>query len=568
MTTQHRCAGASSHQTVDWHGIAWASCHREVKRLQARIVKATQEGKHGKVKALQWLLTHSFSGKALAVKRVTENRGKATAGVDRVTWSTPQAKGNGITSLARRGYQPLPLRRLMIPKTNGKLRPLGIPCMKDRAMQALHLLALEPIAETTGDRNSYGFRPGRCAADALEHCFKALSRKNSAEWVLDADITGCFDNIDHSWLLANVPTDRETLAKWLKSGFIDNGTFHLTESGTPQGGIVSPVLANLALDGLQQRLRDEFPLHVTEGRRAKVNLVRYADDFVITGATQELLRDKVVPVVTEFLARRGLWLSPEKTKIVHISEGFDFLGQNVRKFNGKLLITPAAKSVSTLLAKVKAVVTKHRTSKQADMIRALNPLIKGWATYHRHACSSATFQDVDNQIWRYLWHWAKRRHPKKGMRWVKDKYFTARRNRNWVFADTTTASTDDITATLGLASDVKIQRHSLIKGDANPFDPAWATYFDARLGFKMVGQLRGRRKLLGYWLEQEGKCPVCQTKITRESGWHLHHIVRRVDGGPDTSSNQVLVHPNCHSQIHSLGLKVVKPARDSGLRKA
>ncbi len=242
-----------------WHGINWADVHRQVRRLQARIVKATQEGRHNKVKALQWLLTHSFSGKALAVKRVTDNQGKNTAGLDKVTWKTPAAKTNAIASMRRRGYSPLPLRRILIPKKNGKMRPLGIPTMKDRAMQALYLLALEPIAETTADPNSYGFRPERSTADAGEQCFTALAKRKSAEWVLEADIKGCFDNISHDWMIKHVPTDKTILQKWLKAGYVFQHELFPTEAGTPQGGIISPALANMTLDGLEAMLSARFP---------------------------------------------------------------------------------------------------------------------------------------------------------------------------------------------------------------------------------------------------------------------------------------------------------------------
>jgi len=259
MTTQEiACAGAPLHESVSWHSIDWAKCYREVRRLQARIVKATREGKHSKVKALQWILTHSFSGKALAVRRVTENQGKRTPGVDRVTWSTPEAKSEAVLSLRRHGYRPRPLRRIYIPKANGKKRPLGIPTMKDRAMQALYLLALEPIAETTGDKDSYGFRPGRSVADAIRQCHTVLAWKRSAEWVLEADIEGCFDNISHDWLAKNIPMDKAILKSWLKAGYVESGSLFPTETGTPQGGIISPVLANMALDGLQEVLGKSF----------------------------------------------------------------------------------------------------------------------------------------------------------------------------------------------------------------------------------------------------------------------------------------------------------------------
>ena len=226
---------------VSWPGINWVEVQRQVRRLQARIVKATQEGRHNKAKALQWLLTHSFSGKSFAVKRVTENKGKNTPGVDKVTWQTPGAKANAIMSLRRRGYSPLPLRRVLIPKKNGKTRPLGIPVMKCRAMQALHLLALEPIAETTADPNSYGFRPRRATADAGEQCFNALSGKDCAQWVLEADIQGCFDNISHNWMMTNIPTDKAILRKWLKAGYVHQNKLFPTEAGTPQGGIITPL---------------------------------------------------------------------------------------------------------------------------------------------------------------------------------------------------------------------------------------------------------------------------------------------------------------------------------------
>ena len=304
-------ACASFGGTSPWDQIDWSHSEREVRRLQARIVKAAREGRHNKVKALQLMLTHSFHGKALAVRRVTENQGKRTPGVDGAIWQTPGAKYGAIGALQRRGYQPKPLRRVHIPKANGKLRPLGIPTMKDRAMQALHLLALEPIAETTGDPNSYGFRPARSTADAIDTCFLRLGRKCAPQWILEGDIRGCFDYISHEWMLRHVPTDKKVLRQWLKAGYMENRTLFPTEAGTPQGGIISPTLANLTLDGLEPLLREKFPK--TKWPSLKVNLVRYADDFIITGASKELLENEVRPLVEQFLRERGLELSPEKT---------------------------------------------------------------------------------------------------------------------------------------------------------------------------------------------------------------------------------------------------------------
>jgi RNA-directed DNA polymerase len=251
-------AGAVSHNEEHWYAIDWQKVNQEVRRLQIRIVKAQQEGKRGKVKALQRLLTHSFSGKALAVRRVRENQGKRTAGVDKIHWDTPQKKATAVHELRQRGYHPQPLRRVYIPKKNGKMRPLGIPCMKCRAMQALYLLALDPVAETTADPNSYGFRPQRSAADAIEQCFNLLGKQASPQWILEGDIKACFDRICHEWLYANIPMDKGILKKWLKAGFIEKNVLKPTEEGTPQGGICSPVLANITLDGLEKMLMERF----------------------------------------------------------------------------------------------------------------------------------------------------------------------------------------------------------------------------------------------------------------------------------------------------------------------
>ncbi len=254
MTAHHRGAGAASREQLDWHAIDWQTVQHNVRRLQVRIVKATQQGRWGKVKALQRLLTHSFSGKALAVRRVTENSGKRTPGVDQITWSTPAAKAAAVQMLRQRGYRSSPLRRLYIPKSNGKKRPLGIPTMRDRAMQALYLLALDPIAETTADPNSYGFRKERSPADAIEQCFLTLSRTNAAQWVLDGDIRSCFDEISHDWLEAHIPIEKLILQTWLKAGYMDQHVLYPTEAGTPQGGICTPptMLQTLGLFFLRQ----------------------------------------------------------------------------------------------------------------------------------------------------------------------------------------------------------------------------------------------------------------------------------------------------------------------------
>lgn len=560
MTANAVQAGAVSREPIDWHAIDWQKVNENVRRLQARIVKATQEGRWNKVKALQHLLTHSLSGKALAVRRVTENTGKRTAGVDKVTWDTPEKKVAAVHNLKRRGYKPLPLRRVYIPKSNGKMRPLGIPTMKDRAMQALYLLALDPIAETTGDRNSYGFRKERSTADAIEQCFNALARKDNAQWILEGDIKGCFDNISHDWMLTYIPTDKVILKKWLKAGYMDKNILHPTEDGTPQGGIISPVLANLALDGLEAKLKTRFPLRSTKSRQAQqVNMVRYADDFIVTGRTKELLEQEVKPLIEEHLKERGLALSQEKTKITHIEEGFDFLGQNVRKYtDGRLIIKPSKKNISMFLTNIRDILNTNKQTTAGNLIVQLNPVIRGWANYHRHVVSKVVCNTVDATIFKSLWQWATRRHPQKSATWVAKKYFTTQGTDNWVFNGETTGQKAKKVRLLKAVS-VPVKRHAKVKGEANPYAPEWETYFEHRLDVQMEANLKGYKKLLHLWVEQQGLCPVCNQKITKITGWHSHHIIWRVNGGKDGNSNRVLLHPNCHRQVHSQRLEVVKP---------
>ena len=546
-----RATGASLRQPIDWHKIRWCKVNRNVRRLQMRIVKALREGKPRLARALQYILTRSFGGRALAVRRVTENKGRRTAGVDGEIWNTPQSKSKGILRLRKKGYRASPLRRVHIPKSDGKKkRPLGIPTMIDRAYQALWKLALEPITESTADPNSYGFRECRSTADAIEQIFTCLSQKGSATWIYEGDIKACFDRISRKWLLDNVPMDKTILSHWLKAGFMEKGRLYPTEDGTPQGGIISPVLANFALDGLEIKLKTAFRW------QDKVNLIRYADDFIITGNTRELLEDKVEPIVKQHFGERGLELSEEKTRITHIDKGFDFLGQNIRKYNGKLIIKPSDKNVKNFLRKVRGIIKSSPSKKPVHLIWELNPVIRGWANFHRHAVSKVVFGRVDFEITKSLWKWAKRRHSKLSVKRIKKKYFyQTERGRDWCFF----GRKGEKKAALTKAMDVRIKRHVKIRGLANPYDPEWEMYFECRLNKQASENLKDRGRMFSLWKKQNGICPVCQQRINDETKWHKHHIIWRVHGGKDTFDNLVLLHPNCHRQVHSLKLEVKRP---------
>ena len=541
-------AGASLRPAVDWRSIKWKQVNRHVRRLQRRIVQAQQQGQKRKVRALQFILTRSYSARCLAVRRVVENPGRRTPGVDGQKLDTPEKRAQAVQKLSTEDYQPQPLRRIYIPKNNGQgLRPLGIPTMQDRAQQALHLLALDPVAETTADPNSYGFRKERSVADAIEQCFTLLARSNSPPWVLEGDIQSCFDEISHEWLLSHIPMDRAILKEWLAAGFIERESFHLTTSGTPQGGIISPVLMNLTLDGLESWLAKHFPPR----RGHLVRLVRFADDFLITGRTKELLVEEVKPLTAEFLKPRGLTFSESKTRITHIAEGFDFLGKHFQKHGGKLLIKPSRQNVQTFLAEIKATFRENLHSPVDRLLMELNPQIRGWAMFHRTTTSKKVFSYVDYRIFGELEHWMQRRHPDKSLPWCYEKYLTQVGDRQYVLQGSTLDRRGQPrTIRLVRASDVAIKRHVKIKAAANPYDPDWESYFEERLGLQMRDNLRGYDKLLKLWFAQDGLCPQCGQKITPETGWHLHHRLWVVNGGDDSMANLVVMHPICHLQLH------------------
>ena len=466
--------GAPSACFSHWNSIDWSVVYQHVHRLQVRIAKAVEKEHWHKVAALARILTHSYYAKLWAVRRVVSNKGKNTAGVDRVIWKTPKQKLNAVKALQQRGYRPQPLRRLYIPKSNGKLRPLGIPTMKDRAMQALYALALTPIAETLADANSYGFREKRSVADAIAQCFICLAKQASPQWILEADIKACFDQIDHDWLLRHIPMDKRILQMWLKSGYLERGTFRQTEKGTPQGGIISPVIANMTLD----RLEMEVKASVAK-RGTCVNVIRYADDFIITGANPEILMKQVKPVVETFLGARGLTLSEEKTHLRHIEEGFNFLGFNVRKYNQKLLIKPSRTKVNSFMERIRDYI-KSNISVQADrFLRGLNSRLRGIANFYRHVVSKRTFNEIDQRVYQLLRNWMHRRHRNKTHAWCKQRYIR-RWGTRWQFTVSTIKNGKCKPIRLFKVADLPIIRHIKIKGKAHPYNPLHAEYFEQR----------------------------------------------------------------------------------------
>lgn len=460
---------------TQWKDINWETVIDNVNRLQVRITKAVNQGKRHSVKRLQYLLTHSFYAKLLATKKVTQNKGTRTAGIDGEKWTTPQAKMNAALNLSDEKYQAKPLRRVYIEKYGKKeKRPLSIPTMHDRAMQALYSLALNPVAETTADRASFGFRKNRSTHDACAQAFNCLSKKNSARWVLEGDIKGCFDNINHEWLLDNIPMDKSILKQFLKAGFVYNRHLNPSKSGTPQGGIISPTLANMALDGIEALIASNYYTN-KYGRvdkrydHHKINFVRYADDFIVTADSEETAKE-IAELIKLFLKERGLELSESKTLISHIDDGFVFLGWNLRKYKGKLLIKPSKGSIDKITKKISDIIKRGKAWKQEELISILNPIITGWSNYHQSAVSKDIFSNLDNRLWGMLWRWAKRRHPEKSKSWIVDKYWHKIGMKGWIFSIEGNI--------LKSFSDTKIIRHPNLKLGMNPYLDK--EYFDLR----------------------------------------------------------------------------------------
>ena len=452
-------------QMTKWGEINWEKAEKYVNRLQIRIVKAKLMNKKNLVKRLQYLLVNSFYAKAIAVRKVTTNKGRKSAGIDGEIWNTEKLKMQGILKLNNKGYKAKPTRRIYIKKANGKQRPLSIPTMTDRAMQTLHLLALQPIEETQADKGSFGFRMYRGCQDAMQRIFNVLSRKNSAEWILEGDIKGCFDNISHEWLINNIEMNKKVLKEFIKAGYVYKKKLFPTNQGAIQGGAISPTLANITLDGLEEEIhRKTNPgkrvKHLVH-REHKINFIRFADDFIVTGETKEIL-EEVKQIIKEFLQERGLELSEEKTLITNIKEGFDFLGWNFRKYkDNKLIIKPSKKSVKRVREKMNKTIKQAASWKQEELITKLNPIITGWSNYHQVVCAKETFKKLDYTLYLMLTEWARRRHNKKSRVWRYNRYWKNINGRNETF--------EQNGKILNRFADVPIIRKYRIALDKNPY---------------------------------------------------------------------------------------------------
>lgn len=547
-------ADTNEHEAVD-QGMDWTEIERHILRLQRQLAHAVEHNNRKAVRHYKWLIRSSHHTKLSAIRHVTqENRGRRTPGVDGLTYTTPEERRElaGLIDLRQR---PLPVRRVYIRKKNGKLRPLGIPSVHDRVCQAIHKMAMEPEWDMQFAPNTYGFRPERSTWDAMSQVFANLCKAGSAQWIIEGDIRGYFDNVDHAKLLAKLaPEDRVYVRRMLKAPVLDLEQGLLTSTrGTPQGGILSPLLAVIALHGMEEDLRQRA-LQMEFGSNPAnpgINIVTCADDFIVTCRTKEQA-EQFVPVIAEWLAEHvGVELSLEKTHVTHINDGFDFLGFHVRKYKGKLLIKPAKDSKLAVLRKIKSILDTNKQARASMVIRLLNPIIRGWGNYNSTQVSKRVYAYCDHRINQMLWGWAKRRHPKKGAWWIYQRYFPRQGSRNWAFSDGG--------YTLATMTDVRIIRHIKIQGRRSPYRPSDHEYFTTRREQLLLKRLNGfQRKVVR---KTDGKCALCRCNISAEhfrrwqnNGDNAIVFARMIPerlGGHNTIENVVLTHRWCYEKYRS-----------------
>ena len=532
---------------TDWSQINWTAVERNVKRLQGRIFRAVGAGQFAKAKSLQKLLARSSSAKLLAIRKACQqNRGKHTPGVDGVVCKTPKDRlALFEQGLSFKGYRPKPVRRIFIPKKNGNgRRPLGIPTIKDRVMQTIVRFALEPEWESRFEANSYGFRPGRCTMDAICALHAALRCKGSSRWILDADINSCFDKIDQEMLLKKLPVFTQVIRRWLKAGTVTFDKWESTDSGTPQGSPISPLLMNVALDGMERL----FGCENSQGNRVSasdkrglnkgITLVRFADDLVVTAPTKERIETYILPKLKAFLKAHGLTLSKVKTRIVHLDERFDFLGFTFMRQGGRLLTKPSKKGIAAHLKQLKRYLRTHLGAPAVRVVKELNAIIRGWTNYYRHGTSKAIFNKVRHRLFQMLWRWANRRHRNKSRRWIRRRYF----REDWAFHEKG--------AVLLRHDIVPVTRFTKVTGKASPMNPDEAEYWEKRRHKRRGREThpevdRELQRRQGYG------CGLCGVAFEEDDLAEKHHIQPRSQGGSDDIDNLMLIHRWCHTAYHA-----------------
>jgi RNA-directed DNA polymerase len=498
-----------------WDKTRWREHEEQVRRLRQRIFAASQAGDHKRVRSLQKLMLRSRSNALVSVRQVTErNAGHLTSGVDGRIAVSAADKERLAAEIQRPPKRFRPVRRVFIPKANGKRRPLGIPVIADRARQAMVRNALEPEWEARFEPRSYGFRPGRGCHDAIEAIYQVVKGKDPRrQWILDADLQGAFDHIDHGFALGQLGSfpARGMIAGWLKAGVMDQGRFAPTEEGAPQGGVISPLILNIALHGMETAAGVRYFRRSRGGIETAPDspvLVRYADDLLVFCRSREHA-EQVRERLAGWLALRGLAFNEAKTQIVHVSQGCDFLGFNVRRYHGRIpLIKPSKDAVRRIRERLRTEMRALLGGNAAAVMRTLTPIIRGWAAYYRTQVSSEVFSALDDYMWKLLCKWVKRTHPKKSRWWRMDRYFgrfNRSRNDRWVFGD------KDSGAYLPKFAWTKIVRHVMVTGSASPDDPELARYRADRRGRKHNGPLSVL--MLARLKAQRGRCPLCRTLL-------------------------------------------------------